>query len=135
MSAKVFFDTTILIYALTQNDPRSAKAEELLLTGGTISVQVLNEYIAVARRELRMNWKQISKSLSDIRILCSTPLSLTVATHETALAIAIRYDYQIYDSLVLASALEGNCTTLFSEDMQHGQRIGPLTIRNPFLGE
>ncbi|WP_252263399.1 hypothetical protein [Paracidobacterium acidisoli] len=41
--------------------------------------------------------------------------------------------YQIYDALVIAAALEAGCTTLYSEDMQDGQKIDGLTIRNPFV--
>ena len=47
--------------------------------------------------------------------------------------IAARFGYRIYDSLIIASALEAACATLYSEDMQDGQVIeGRLTIRNPF---
>jgi predicted nucleic acid-binding protein len=44
-----------------------------------------------------------------------------------------RYGYSIYDALILAAALEADCDVLYTEDMQNGQVIGPLTIRNPFL--
>jgi predicted nucleic acid-binding protein len=57
----------------------------------------------------------------------------TIETHEAALRIAARYGYQIYNSLILAAALEAGCTVLYSEDMQDGQKIDSLTIRNPFL--
>ena len=61
------------------------------------------------------------------------PLPITLATHEAALGIAARFGYRIYDSLIIASALEAACATLYSEDMQDGQVIeGRLTIRNPF---
>jgi predicted nucleic acid-binding protein len=52
--------------------------------------------------------------------------------HDEALRISQRYKYGIYDSLVIAAALEGGCSVLYSEDMQHGQSIGSLKIRNPF---
>jgi predicted nucleic acid-binding protein len=55
-----------------------------------------------------------------------------VDTHDQALRIAERYGFQIYDSLIVAAALEAGCTTLYSEDMQDGQSIDTLTIRNPF---
>jgi predicted nucleic acid-binding protein len=45
-----------------------------------------------------------------------------------------RYDFQIFDSIVVASALEADCSILFSEDMQHSQIVdGRLQIMNPFL--
>ena len=48
--------------------------------------------------------------------------------------IAARDGFHIYDSLLLASALEAGSTVFLSEDMQHGRVIDSrLTIRNPFL--
>jgi predicted nucleic acid-binding protein len=44
-----------------------------------------------------------------------------------------RHSFNIYDSLILAAAMQAGCTTLYTEDMQHGQTIGKLTIVNPFL--
>ena len=51
-----------------------------------------------------------------------------------ALDVQARYGYGFYDSLIIAAALEAGCTRLYSEDMQHGQRIEGLTIENPFVG-
>lgn len=132
MSAKAFFDTNILIYAFAQNDPRSDAAEALLAAGGTISVQILNEFVAVALRKLAMPWEEVLESLAAIRTLCLPPVSLTVETHEAALKVARRYGYRIHDSLVVAAALQAGCNTLYSEDLQDGEVIGALTIRNPF---
>jgi hypothetical protein len=56
-----------------------------------------------------------------------------IETHEAALEIAARYGYSIYDGLILAVALEADCDTLYTEDMQNDPVIGSLTIRNPFL--
>lgn len=44
-----------------------------------------------------------------------------------------KYKYAFWDSLVIQSAIEGGAGWLLSEDLGHGQRIGDLTIRNPFL--
>jgi predicted nucleic acid-binding protein len=132
MSAKAFFDTNILVYAFAQNDPRSEEAEALLAGGGRISVQILNEFVAVAVRKLGMPWGEVLQSLAAIRTLCPSPLALTIDTHESALRVAEQYGYRIYDSMVVAAALEAGCSTLYSEDLQHGQAIGGLTIRNPF---
>ena len=128
-----FFDSNVLLYTLAENDPREAIAVRLLAAGGTISVQVLNEFAAVARRKLGLSWPEVAQALDAMRALCPPPLPITLATHEAALGIAGRLGYRFYDSLVIASALEANCATLFSEDMQDGQVVeGRLTIRNPF---
>ncbi|HEY1808888.1 MAG TPA: PIN domain-containing protein [Acidobacteriaceae bacterium] len=127
-----FLDTSVLIYTLVREDRRTAVAEELLLSGGLVSVQVLNELVAVARRKLNLSWNEIATALSAIRELCGPPLSLTVEVHEQALKLAERFGYHIDDSLVLASAIGAGCRILYSEDMQDGQSIGKLHIRNPF---
>jgi predicted nucleic acid-binding protein len=54
------------------------------------------------------------------------------ALFEQALAIHARTKYSYYDSLIIAAALEADCTTLYSEDLHHGQKIGKLHITNPF---
>ena len=135
MSGKAFFDTNVLLYSVS-DDRRTERAEALLAGGGTISVQVLNEFAAVAHRKMKMPWADVIEALAAIRILCPDPVPITVQTHEAALQLAIRYDYHYYDALVLAAALEAGCDTLYSEDLQSGQRIeGRLTIRNPFAPE
>ena len=134
MSAKVFFDTSVLIYAITGDDARSAQAEGLLAAGGNLSVQVLNEFASVARRKLNMSSQEISEALDAVRVLCEPPGPLTIGIHDAALRIAECYGYHIYDSLILAAALDAKCTLVYSEDMQDGQTIDSLTIRNPFAG-
>lgn len=132
MNAKPFFDTTVLIYAFAENDPRTFVAEELLEKGGVVSVQILNEFVAVSRRKLDKPWTEITEAIAAIRNLCAPPLAITVEVHEEALKISQRYGYQIYDSLVLSAAIQSGCTILYSEDMQDRQAISSLTIQNPF---
>lgn len=132
MSGKVFLDTTILIYSLAEADEKAVVAEEILSRGGTLSVQVLNEFAAVARKKLRLSWNEIRQALEAITALCEPPAPITLETHQAALGIAEQYKFHMYDSLILASALESGCSVLLSEDMQHGQIVGELTISNPF---
>jgi predicted nucleic acid-binding protein len=132
MPAKVFFDSSVLIYSLSRADPRSLVTFELLDRDGIISVQVLNEFANVASKKLRLDWQRIEEILDEIREYLEPPIALTLSIHELGLAIARRYKYTIYDSLLIAAALEAGCKTLYSEDMQDGQTIGSLTIRNPF---
>jgi predicted nucleic acid-binding protein len=133
MLARPFFDTNILIYAVTEGDSRSARANELLSSGGVISVQILNEFASVARRTILMSWSDVNEALDAFRILCPSPLPLTVEMHEEAVEIAQTHGYNIYDALVISAALRAKCTTLYSEDFHDGQTMGALTIRNPFV--
>lgn len=133
MPDKAFLDTNVLVYAVAENDPRAARAETLLAAGGVVSVQVLNEFVSVARGKMRMPWKEVSEALEVIRVLCASPVPVTISIHESGLKIAEKQGYEIYDALVVAAALQARCTVLYSEDFQDGQVFdGRLTIRNPF---
>jgi predicted nucleic acid-binding protein len=133
MSGKAFFDTNVLVYVVGQQDQRTEAAEALLAGGGVISVQVLNELANVSRRKLGMSWADIDDALTAIRVLCPAPLPLTVDLHDAGRGIAAKYGYSLYDGLIAAAALEAECDTLYSEDLQDGQVIeGRLTVRNPF---
>ena len=129
-AAKPFFDTNVLLYLLSA-DARADKAEALLALGGVVSVQVLNEFVSVAYRKLKMPWPEIREILATIRAICEV-IPVTVEIHETGLAIAERYGFSFYDSLILAAAKQAECRTVYSEDMQDGQVVQGVTIRNPF---
>jgi predicted nucleic acid-binding protein len=133
MNGKPFLDTNIVVYAFSANDPRSEKAEALVEAGGVVSVQVLNEFVNVSRRKSRRDWDEIQKSLYVLKTLLDPPLPLTIELHEQAIEIARKYRYHFYDSLIIAAALRANCPLLYSEDLQHGQKIDRLSIRNPFV--
>lgn len=133
MPAKEFFDTNVLIYAVGKDDPRASKAEALLAGGGIVSIQSLNEFVSVARRKLGMSWKEVREMLDIVCVLCPDPVPISLDTHRGAVAIAEKYGYSIYDSLIASAALEAGCKTLYTEDLQDGQIINrQLTIRNPF---
>lgn len=127
-----FFDTNVVLYLLSADTAKADRAEELLALGGTISVQVLNEFVAVAARKLRLSSAEIREVLTQVRAVCAVE-PLTIETHERALQVTERYGLSIYDALIVSAALLAGCKTLHSEDMQHGQVIErQLTIRNPF---
>jgi predicted nucleic acid-binding protein len=130
-AAKSFFDTNVLLYLLSSDAAKADAVEELLAEGGFISVQVLNEFASVASRKLGMPWSEIKDALGSIRAVCEVQ-PISVATHDHALEIAARYGFSIYDAAIVASALGAGCKTLHSEDLQDGQVIENLTIRNPF---
>ena len=87
MSGGAFFDTNVPLYLLSADTVRCARAVDLLAEGGTISVQVLNEFAAVARRK---------------------------------------------HAAIVASAIEAGCSILYTQDLQHGQKLEGLTVLDPF---
>lgn len=128
-----FFDSNVLLYLFSGDAEKADRAEALLATGGVISVQVLNEFAAVANRKLLMTWAEIPTVLQDIRRLCKV-VPITVETHERGLGLLSRYGFSFYDAMIVSSAVEAGCKTLWSEDFQDGLQVeGTLIIRNPFL--
>ncbi|MGA1552956.1 MAG: PIN domain-containing protein, partial [Burkholderiaceae bacterium] len=108
------------------------RATNLIKNGGNISVQVLNELAAVCLRKLKMPYPEVRDLLWTIQKFC---LVHPLTTHVNALGLELceRYQLGFYDALIVASALEADCKTLFSEDMQNGQVINQrLRIKNPF---
>ena len=131
MGADAFIDSNVVIYLLGNDLEKANRAESLIQTGAICSVQVLNEFAALASRKLRMSWREVREVLSQIRAVC-TVVPVTIETHEQALRIAERYGLSIYDALIVSAALLAGCKTLHSEDMQDGQIIERrLTISNP----
>lgn len=135
MPGERFFDTNVLIYAFAAGDPRSARAESLLAEGGVIGVQVLNEFTNVAHRKLGWDWPRIDAALAVIAELTEAVRPLTADIHAQAVALARGNPLSFYDALIVAAAAEAGCRTLLTEDLQHGRKIGGVTIQNPFLTE
>ena len=134
MSAtKPFFDTNVLLYLLSGDTAKADRAEALLAQGGILSVQVLNEFAAVASRKLGLSYPEIREVLAPIRTICTVE-PVTLETHERGLQIAERYGFRLYDAMIIAAALLAGCQTLYSEDLQDGQSFDKrLTICNPFV--
>lgn len=131
--SRVFFDSNVLLYAINRDDLRGVKAAELLLDGGAISVQCLNEFASVARRKLRWSWRQIEEAIGKIVTLCSPIVPIDWDLHQSGLYLAERYQLSVYDGMIVAAALAAGCETLYSEDMHAGLVVeGQLTIVNPF---
>ena len=129
---KTFIDSNVLLYLLSTDTDKADRAEEIVQTGGLISVQVLNEITNVACRKLTMPWIEINEILALIRLVCPTE-PLTIETHDKGKLVAERYGLSVYDAMIVAAALLAGCETLYSEDMQDGQLIDQqLRICNPF---
>jgi predicted nucleic acid-binding protein len=134
MNHKSFIDTNIWIYAhLETDDIKSNQALTLLdsLQELTISTQVLNEYYAVM-----LKYKIADDIIQDninVIIEASDVTLIEISTIQLAYKIRLQNSFSYWDSLMIASAIENNCTVLYSEDMQHQQKIQNLTIINPFI--
>jgi predicted nucleic acid-binding protein len=122
----------VLLYGLRGDASRTETVRSLMIAGGTISVQVLNEMANVCRKKWFMDLSEVAPLLMQIRELI-TVVPVTLAVHERGLDLPGRYNFSVYDAMIVAAALEAGCDKLYSEDMQDGLVVdGRLTIRNPF---
>ena len=140
MSVECFIDTNLFIYQLEASDERkSATADRIISKGieshnACISFQVVQECLNTVLRkaEIPLSTDETRQYLDNVLApLYRVPASLSL--YRRALDLQARYRYGFYDSLIIAAALDAGCTLLHSEDLQDGQRIEGLTIKNPFV--
>ncbi|MEI9888137.1 MAG: PIN domain-containing protein [Rhizomicrobium sp.] len=120
-----------LLYGASNQPAKAARTTALLLGGGTVSVQVLDEFASVALRKLGQSMPDVRNALTAIRSVCTVVVADT-ATHELGLDIAERYNFSIYDSMLLAAAQKANCTTFFSEGHAAWAKSRRIDDPNPF---
>ena len=139
MSARFFLDTNIFVYSFDASSPKkAAQARKLIRSaivtrGGIVSYQVVQEFFNVALR-------RFAKPMSgvDAEQYLSTTFRPLLSVHSSqalyaeALRLAAKFRLPWYDSLIVASAIEGQCDVLYSVDFQDGQQFGGVTITNPF---
>ena len=135
MNDRMFLDTNIIIYLYSEdeNDKRDTVYKSVNKNCCITSTQVLNEASNVWFKKYNWNKNQIIEYLDGIEAVCDEIMLIQRKTINQALNIKDRYGYSYYDSLMLASALDGNCRIIFSEDMSDGQMVNDtLKIVNPF---
>src|SRR5690348_6345878 len=133
MSGRFFLDTNIFVYSFDTTVPtKSQRANELILEGiqkaqGVISYQVIQEFFNLALRKF-----QQPLTVSEAEQYLATVFGQFAYVQSSArlflhaLRIADKSHLSWYDSLIVAAALENNCTILYTEDLQHGQHFGEL---------
>jgi predicted nucleic acid-binding protein len=140
MSDRFFLDTNIFVYSFDKSAPKkAARATQLIrlaieTRAGIVSYQVVQEFFNLALRRF-----DEPMSAADAEQYLATTFRPLLSVHSSqslygqALQWSARSKLAWYDSLILASAIEGRCNILYSEDFQHQQRFGELRIMNPFL--
>jgi predicted nucleic acid-binding protein len=139
MNAKFFLDTNIFVYSFDRGSPAKVqRATQLIRQAvatrkGVVSYQVVQEFFNVALRRFAqpMTLAEAEQYLGTVfRPLLAVQSSQ--ALYSEALRLKDKYHLAWYDSLIVAAASEGQCSVLYSEDFQRGQRFGDLQIENPF---
>ena len=132
--SKIALDSNVLIYRHSSDDITKKEQAIVLTTNPNIvSGQVLSEYLNVLHRRMKISKEEVFAGLP-IWLRFSTIVPVTKDTIVLAGALVKRYDFQMFDSIVVATAVEADCDTLYTEDMQHNLLVdGRLRIINPFL--
>ncbi len=136
MKDKYFIDSNILIYAHTmQDEKKKAIAHQILSLNQEVllNTQFINESINVFIKRFNISFVQIQKIVEEI-IYYLPVRAIDENTIRLGLKIHNKYHYSYYDALIISSAVQNECSVLYSEDLHHNQKIeNTLTIINPFL--
>lgn len=139
MSDRFFLDTNIFVYAMNRADPPKQRIaiqlirEAVASRKGVISYQIVQEFLNVALKRFAQ-----PMTPADAEQYLATVLRPLLAVHSSeelyveALRLHARYRISWYDSLVVQSARQAQCSILYSEDLQHGQKFDNLRVVNPF---
>ena len=131
-----FVDTNILVYAVDHAEKslrkRQIAQEILLLPCLCLSVQVLNEFISVARNSNKLNLSRDQEGRWLREWFEFKITAITILTFHKALELHLSYQLSHWDSLIIASAQETKCSIVYSEDMNHGQNYDGVQVINPF---
>jgi len=140
MNGRFFLDTNVFVYAFDRRAPAKVRRATQLIRRaaatrkGIVSYQVVQEFFNVALRRFMQ-----PMTVAEAEQYLATVFRPLMAVHSSqslyaeALRLSERHRLSWYDSLILAAAIEGQCSVLYSEDFQHGQRFETLQVENPFL--
>lgn len=134
-----FFDTNILVYCMDAGDPvRQSRAIERFARACdqdtvVLSAQVLQEFYAITTRKLQPALSPAEAQAQVERLASFEIVGSSAASVLEATRLAQRHQLQWWDALILEAALRAQADVLVTEDGQHGQRFGKLTLENPFI--
>ena len=135
-----FIDSNVFVYLFDETDADKRRVAETLVQGAletgtaSISFQVIQETLNIITRKLGAT-RDDARRFMDAILVPLWRIMPSQALYARALELRERYRFSFYDSLIIAAALEGGCTRLYSEDLQHGQRVERLVIENPFRAQ
>jgi predicted nucleic acid-binding protein len=137
MTAPVFVDSNIFLYAVDDADPRKQRVARDWRAGlwksrlGRVSFQVLSEFYVNA---VRLKPASRDEAQAEVRdLLAWNPVTLDAAVMEQGWKLQDRYRLSFWDALIVAAAKTASCGFLLTEDLQDGQKLDGVEVVNPFL--
>lgn len=135
MNDKIFIDTNVLVYSIDDSEGfknLAAKSivNELSNSKGVISTQVLQEFYNIITKKMKCpkeKAKELLQSLSE----CFEVHKNSVLDILRAVDISIKTQFSFWDSLIISAAISSGCRTLYSEDLNDGQNVDGVLIKNP----
>lgn len=137
MNDKCFFDSNVLVYMqdatdkTKQNQARKLFSECVENETAVISTQCLQEFYNVVAGKLKQDKIETNKIIHNLSENVPT-VQITPALIENAIDISIQTQFSFWDSLILSAAENADCDILYSEDLNDGQIVNGVTIKNPF---
>ena len=134
MNDRVFIDSNVLIYAYSEEEIKREKALGIIkMNESIISIQVINEFVNVVKKKFNKKNDEILEALEEIEEQLVIWDNYNLHLTKKAINLNDRYKYSYYDCLIIAAALEAECSVLYTEDMHHNHLIeDKLRITNPF---
>jgi predicted nucleic acid-binding protein len=135
-TGKYFLDTNFLIYLFSGDEQKKQQiCREVLQAGAkeavfVLSTQVIKEFVSVMIGKFKVQpslVKELVDDLCQFEVIQITPLLI-----QKAVDIHTLHRFSFWDSLILVAAQSAKANILLSEDLQHSQKLGNLTIWNPF---
>lgn len=135
MNGKIFLDTNILIYSIDDKDSMKqsiAKSivQELSNKNGVISTQVLQEFYNVVTKKMNCPKDKAKELLQNLSEFFEVHKN-SVRDILRAVDISIKTQFSFWDSLIISAAISSGCDWLYSEDLNDGQNVDGITIKNP----
>lgn len=136
MPGRTFLDTNVLVYAQDAGSPaKQRKSREIIASlaesvDGVISTQVMQEFYVAATKKLRvapLAAKGIIKTFGVFDVVQVAP-----ALIQEAIDCSILNELSFWDALIVASAASAGCSLVLSEDLNPGQVILGVTVKNPY---
>ncbi len=139
MSARNFIDTSILVYANDSSDPEKQLTDKRLILEcmrnetAAISVQVIGELWVTVTQKINgpLDYDTARREIELFSLMHLENLTWPICSN--ALVIQKRCTLSYWDALIVSAAHSAGCTTINTEDLQHGQRLLDIEIVNPFL--
>jgi predicted nucleic acid-binding protein len=138
MKDKFFIDTNILVYANDKSARKKQERAKQILFDGiinediVISTQVLSEFYVTVTKKIET---KLSAGIAKKEILLLKTIEIVEIDIHLVLQgidISIKYNLSFWDALIIASAQKAKCNFIYSEDLNPGQIIDTVVVKNPF---